>query len=1052
MDFLEEELEEILKIFREESDEQIQKLNQNLLKLEKKPTDKFTVTELFRDAHSLKGAARMIGLTDIQSLAHKLEDILGMAKDDGFIITSDVVDLLCKTVDCISSIIEKSVSTKGEFHCKEVDDILELLEKVENLDELKKSEKNDLNSESKEDIKKIKIEEKIEFTELDLAFYEGIADLLPQISSFVEDLFKNPSDSSVIVAFHQLIVNIDVAAQCINNAEIKDKIFDLKTKLDSVIKGSGILLKVEVEELKELCCDFIDLVDSIKMEEKVFKPTEVKQQEAVIEVVEDVSASTKIVLNDFESSIKSFNDKILLLSDSDDVVFELIELINNITAETKNENAKLIFRQIGGIIENIKELKNKPEKEILEVIKQSLQVASNIVLDPEKAIDEDPSLIMQRLSILQQMLELSDQANLVDVVDEKESRSFSETKRSDLVPGSATRQEVSQKESLKSSESGAIKTLRVDTRKLDQLVSQVGELIIAKIKIKDHLAEIDKINRGAEDWYREWNKSKKHFKNHLRKASTEPGSVNAIVQGQHLQEFFDESSGQISEFMNGVNSLYRTVQEDNARLNLIVNELEQMIKGVRVLPLATIFHMFPRMVRDIARSKNKDIELVISGSETSVDKKIIEEIKSPLTHIMRNAIDHGLETPEEREKNGKNPQGKIFLTARHLENRVLIEVIDDGRGVDIEKIKKKVLQKELLSQAELDAMSETQIMNIIFWPGFSTGDSVTDISGRGIGLDVVHTKINQLNGKVSIKSKLGEGCKVSIQLPVSMATIKSFLIDVCGQTFAVPTSVIKTVFWAHPKDVFLKEGKQTLIVDNKTVPVYKLSELLELKDEKVFKENEKMIVLVIQNEDSQIGIVIDKLIGEQEILHKKLKPPLVRVRNIAGVTTLAAGELCLILNVNDLMKSANQSTMPLSKNLYSSYQEETIEGKAKVLVVDDSMTTRILERNILRTAGFEVAVAVNGLDALTKLNAEKFDLVVSDIEMPEINGIELTRRIKTDDAFKNIPVILVSSIDSSDYKLKAQNVGANAQIVKGKFDQNELISKVKELLQRQKKK
>jgi two-component system chemotaxis sensor kinase CheA len=602
---------------------------------------------------------------------------------------------------------------------------------------------------------------------------------------------------------------------------------------------------------------------------------------------------------------------------------------------------------------------------------------------------------------------------------------------------------------IKPGDSNTIKTLRVDTKKLDQLVSQVGELIIAKIKAKEHLSELEKMIRSVEEWHREWNKTKQYFRHidKLNKPSDLPAGSSVYSQNKNIQGFFEENSSKLAGLMNKMNYLYKIIQEDDARLNLIVNELEERIKSVRVLPLATIFHMFPRMVRDIAREKNKNIELIISGSETSVDKKIIEEIKSPLIHIIRNSIDHGIETPQTRIKNGKNPVGKIFLAAYHLENSVLIEIIDDGHGINIEAIKRKVIQKKLLSEEELASMTEEQIMNIIFWPGFSTGETVTDISGRGIGLDIVYTKISQLNGKVKIKSTLGEGCRVSIQLPVTMATIKSFLVEVNHQKFAIPTSTIKTTILISPENIFYKEGKKTILVEGVTVPICNLSDALDLPESN--KKNKKLVVIVVQSEDIQIGFIVDRLIGDQEILHKNLSAPLLRVRNVAGITTLGSGELCLILNIGDLIKSAYSKFGIVEKHMITEktpVQNEKELSEKNILVVDDSLTTRILERNILKAAGYNVTVAVNGLEALTKIVTEEFDLLITDVEMPEINGFELTERLREQEKFKNTPIILVTSLVSETDKRKGLNLGANAYLTKGSFDQDELLATVRQLL------
>lgn len=1050
MDFLPEEFEEILNIFREESEEQIQKLNQNLLKLEANPDNIGAISELFREAHSVKGAARMIGLNDIQAVAHKLEDIFGLAKEGKLVINAQITDILCQAVDKIAFIIDKQVQNKTEIISVDVSSTIAQLQDIEMFAELqKKEEKDEINyANINFDPKEKEIYEK---------FYKYSSNIILPVTSLIKTLNEKSDNEKSIKQLYTYFSGLDNEALELPTDKVKEIVYDLKIKFHGVINGSGILLDAEIQEISEDFNNFIENLENNvqRLGINLLNYDNIKSETSVIEEIKsnDVSNITNI-----ESDFKYIQDNIVFINnlsnEGQQIIENIVDKIKKIINSPLEDYLIKILEKILEIILFIKETNTKAGPEIVDILKQSIEMSTNMVIS--RNIQEDPKLIVQRLEVLLQMLKLAEtEADMsITKMDESitdpisNSSSYSPVNQQSEVLHKENNIPSNDADSSKSSDSTTIKTLRVDTNKLDQLVSQVGELIISKIKAKDHLTEVEKISNSIEDWHREWNKAKKIIK-HLNRKNLKPGDLPAgssiYTHGKNIYSFFEESSSKFVNLMNQINSLYKTIQEDDARLDLIVNELEEKIKSVRVLPLATIFHMFPRMVRDIAREKNKNIELVISGSETSVDKKIIEEIKSPLMHIIRNSIDHGIETPEERIRQGKSPEGKIFLSAYHLENSVLIEVIDNGRGIDLEAIKRKALQKELLSEAELQSMSDDQIMNIIFWPGFSTGEVVTDISGRGIGLDIVHTKITQLNGKVNIKSTLGEGCRVSIQLPVTMATIKSFLVMVNNQTFAIPTIAIKTALLMKPEDIFFKEGKETIIVDNKTVPVCRLSKILEIPDNKTEKED-KIVIIIIQAEDVQVGFIIDKLIGDQEILHKNLAPPLLRVRNIAGVTTIGSGDLCLIINVNDLIKSAYQNFGMSKKQLIIDKQSNIAIVKKHVLVVDDSVTTRILERNILKMAGYNVTVAINGLDALTKLFSEKFDLVVSDIEMPEINGFELTERLKMDARFKNIPIILVTSLASEADRKKGFDLGADAYITKGSFNQEELLNTVKKIL------
>ncbi|MEI8388605.1 MAG: hybrid sensor histidine kinase/response regulator [bacterium] len=1102
MDFLESEIEEILNIFREESDEQIQKLNKNLLKLEANPKDSTAISELFREAHSLKGASRMIGLNDIQNIAHKLEDVFGMAKENQLVVTSEIVDVLCKAVDCISSIVEESIKTRGQSSFDQVPDMIKLLETIINQESSETSVQNNISF--KENFYSNKPPSLHESLPMKKPAYVDIKKLgkenktlIIQIKVNIEKIKVFSSSSDAIEELLHFIIRLDSVIKTINNPRINGIIEEIKIKLEAALKGRGILNSDEVLEIEENFETFSSLFERLTTgleNNESYTQTESKSTDIIDGNLQIKQESKKEEDNTFildgsideelktdilnaSSKNQSLNEDLKFIKKNIAVFSvhsqenllkfdEVINKLNNFINKIENENIRNIIEKITELLTYSKE-KNIPiNNDVIEIIKESFE--TSILMDNSPfETEENPVLMLQRISVLLQMIKLSAPSNQLSATEEESNEETSSYEAisnransiSQKLSTANTGTEILSKNTLmaendnssyeiKPGDSNTIKTLRVDTKKLDQLVNQVGELIIAKIKAKEHLSELAKMIQSVEEWHREWNKTKQYFKHqdklHYRSADLPAGS-SVYSQNKNLHVFFEENSSKLTGLTNKMNYLYKIIQEDDTRLDLIVNELEERIKSVRVLPLATIFHMFPRMVRDISREKNKNIEFVISGSETSVDKKIIEEIKSPLIHLIRNSIDHGIEDSETRIKNGKNPVGKIFLAAYHLENSVLIEIIDDGHGINIEAIKRKVLQKQLLSQEELDSMTEEQIMNIIFWSGFSTGETITDISGRGIGLDIVYTKISQLNGKVKIKSTLGEGCRVSIQLPVTMATIKSFLVEINHQKFAIPTSTIKTTLLISPESIFYKEGKQTIIVENTTVPICNLSDALDLPESR--KKNKKLVVIVVQSEDIQVGFIVDKLIGDQEILHKNLSPPLLRVRNIAGVTTLGSGELCLILNIGDLVKSAYSTFGMVEKRLVTEKVPLSNDSSEKhILVVDDSLTTRILERNILKAAGYNVTVAVNGLEALTKITSEDFDLVVTDVEMPEINGFELTERLRSQEKFNKIPIILVTSLASEIDKRKGLNFGANAYLTKGNFNQDELLVTIRQLL------
>ena len=462
------------------------------------------------------------------------------------------------------------------------------------------------------------------------------------------------------------------------------------------------------------------------------------------------------------------------------------------------------------------------------------------------------------------------------------------------------------KKNLKSIDLQEIKTLRVDTSKLDNLISQTGELLINGIKTREHIIELSKINSKIV----KWNAVSKKIINYL-KYLEKKGFFNSELDDsasmfyKRAQDFFVNNAEIINEINNDFTRLYNIISEDDNKLHQTAMEIEIIAKGIRVLPLATLFHSFPRMMRDIANENNKKIDFIISGSDTTVDKKIIEEIKMPLIHILRNSVSHGIETPEQRLKNNKKETGIVKLTAKQVENNVIITIEDDGYGVDIEKVKEIAIKKALLTDEEISNMSNEQLMKLLFLPGFSTEESINEISGRGIGLDIVKTKITNLNGDIIIDSILNKGCKVTIKLPLSMSTIKTFILLVNNQKYAIPVNSIKFVKKISKEEIFMRNGMNCIIYEDHSIPVYYLSEVFgEINN---LDKETQLTVIIIENQEKQAAYVIDKLLGDHEVFQKKLIPPILRIRNISGFTTLSTGEICLIINPFELIRNTVSS-------------------------------------------------------------------------------------------------------------------------------------------------
>ncbi len=1036
MDFQPEEFEEILNIFRSETEEIIQKLNNNLLQLENNPNNKELLVYLFRDAHSLKGAARMVGFNNIQRLAHKSEDVLGLAKENKIKINSEISNALYKATDLMGELIQESVKLKREFYTddiqKQIDIIDSLILKYEQeVPAIPAATDEENNPKSGCELLKKNV------STINALIAEAFLILL-NLSSESEESYI----LSHIESFFFITKQLDEIFEKTDFFEIKSEVSNLKSKFDFVIHNSGMITHEEQQDIDTKLTEIVNELNSFYEEcgiEK-FDYKNAAAEKIRKEQIHDnknlrfFSATNEPDKKDFASKIEFLKNGFSGLENDLSRIPELCEALVSLDKLCKNKEVSQILDKIKEILKTIKNSQNLPEKEMVGILKQSISPVEKITIE-HKENTEDISLVLQRLDIIKQMLDINSSVNpLMNLSTTLDESSLPVKKAQDF---------------FNSFETNSIRTLRVDSKKLDQLVNQMGELIIGRIKHKKNISELEQILEDLLEWKNFNNKSQSFIKYYDRKYlnSAQNADFSTLsVFSKQIFSIFQENSAKIVKLNNKILSLQKSIGEEDTKQNLIITQLEGMVKNIRVLPLATIFHMFPRMIRDISQDTGKEIELLISGSETSADKKVIEEIKAPLMHIIRNSIDHGIETPKERLAAGKPPKGKIHLIAKSFQNKIIIEVHDDGQGIDLEKIVNRALEKNLITQKEADFLSAEQIMNIIFWPGFSTEQIVTEISGRGVGLDIVQTKITQLNGKVKVFSVPQKGTKITIELPISMSTLKAFIVESSRQFFAMPMTSVKTVMWVKSDEVYMRNDTKSIVIDGKTVNIFFLSELMNLDVQEEVAQSEKYTVVLLEAENALMGLIVDKILGDQDILQKKLEPPIVKLKHISGITTLANGEVCLILNIPELYKT---TYTPVEKPLIPSISHtKSTKSKSnhefKILIVDDSVTTRELLKNILVHWGYKFEMVSNPFEAFEKLYKDDFDIILTDMEMPEMDGGMFVKELKSHSKFSKIPIIIISSYETE--KMAKEMPDVDAFIKKGSFNQDYLLDTIEKLL------
>lgn len=579
-----------------------------------------------------------------------------------------------------------------------------------------------------------------------------------------------------------------------------------------------------------------------------------------------------------------------------------------------------------------------------------------------------------------------------------------------------------------------IDTIRVDPQKLDILATQTSELTVTKLRIFQQLNQIEQMLTIWEGWQ----------KNNRDPESILESVANQLTseQLQPLRAFWNQTQLCINSLADTANNLKTRANEDITNLNIISDRLESGIQDLRQLPLATVFNIYPRMVRDLGRQLGKEINLIIEGGDTKADKRILEEIKDPLLHLIRNAIDHGIETPGERLNIGKPKTATLILRGSQIGDSIGIEIIDDGRGLDIESIKQTAIKRQVCTQAQLAAMTESDIQGLIFASGFSTRTEITELSGRGVGLDVVRANVEKLKGSIQVSSNPGSGCRFQVRLNTSLATTKVMIVEINQTLYALPLEFIQTMITLAREDIYEIEGKSTITFEDQMISLGWLAHLLQLPTPEDYSTSkQKCACIIIDVANQRFGVIVDNLIDQQDVVIKPQSKLLKRIPNITGATILASGEVCMILHPPDLLHSLRNGSW---QNVSLPVESSTI--KNKLLLVEDSIIIRTQMQRLLKGAGYEVTIAENGLQGWQKVQNQNFDIVLSDVEMPEMNGLEMTSKIRQHRQYDQLPIVLITTLSSPEDKQRGKQAGANAYLTKGDFEQQLLFQTLNQLI------
>ncbi|MCV3453810.1 response regulator [Campylobacter sp. FU_520] len=519
-------------------------------------------------------------------------------------------------------------------------------------------------------------------------------------------------------------------------------------------------------------------------------------------------------------------------------------------------------------------------------------------------------------------------------------------------------------------------TIRVEVKRLDHLMNLIGELVLGKNRLLKIYDDVEERYDG--------------------------------------EKFLEELNQVVSQ------------------LSIVTTDIQLAVMKTRMQPIAKVFNKFPRVVRDLGRELGKQMELEISGEETELDKSIVEEIGDPIMHMIRNSCDHGIEDPATRVANGKPEKGTVNLKAYNEGNHIVVEIADDGKGLDADALKSKAIEKNLITEREADQMSDKEAFALIFKPGFSTAKKITNVSGRGVGMDVVKTNIEKLNGVIEIDSELGKGTVMKLKIPLTLAIIQSLLVGTQEEFYAIPLASVLETVRVPIDDIYTIEGKNVLRLRDEVLSLVRLSDVFGVKQ--VLENTDQTYVVVIGVAESKLGIIVDTLVGQEEIVIKSMGEYLQNIQGIAGATIRGDGRVTLIIDVAAMMDIAKEIKVDIKAQIEAQAKKVVKEKPSDytVLIVDDSKMDRNIMQKSLEPLGVSIIEATNGVEALNTIKSGEHDIdaVLIDIEMPRMDGYTLAGEIRKYSKYKNLPLVAVTSRTSKSDRLRGVEVGMTEYITK----------------------
>ena len=922
----------MLDLFRSEVQNNIAVLNDGLMTLQDNPDAADQLEPLMRAAHSIKGAARIVGFDIAAKVSHVMEDCFIAAQKGDVLIGSDQIRILLKGIDMLNRIADTGSTDESKRIPGRLEEVESLVTDIRGILSAKSLIPPDTETPRPPSATSVPEKEKRQ---------KGTGDVALADATML-DLFQAEVETHVAVLNDGLLA-------LENDPGAKDQLEALMRAAHSIKGGARVIgLDVAVR---------------------------------VAHVMEDCFVAAQ------KGDVFLGSDQIDILLQIVDILARISQSLNETETDWMGQHREEIDRLIGAISAIIQG--------------QSVIPVSPLEVSPGK--EPTPS----------------------DMIPSDASQSRPETAVGLPIPQKTG--DVPPQQSLTEKD----RTVRVTAAKIERLMGQAGEVVVSARWLPAFSEDLLELKR-----------------NHMQLLSILDGLQEILVKrggDSQASELLLQARGKTKEC--NLNLAERLNQFDifNSTSAALSDRLYHEVISVRMRPFSDGIQGFPRMVRDLARELGKKVRLDIKGKSTEVDRDILEKLDAPLNHLLRNAVDHGIETPADRLTAGKPETGTLRLEATHRSGMLMITISDDGRGIDLDQLSQKIVQRGLASSDMVKKMTDLELMDFLFLPGFSTAKNVTEISGRGVGLDVVRNMVHEVGGVVRALSKPGEGLTFHMELPLTLSVVRTFLVEIAGEPYAFPLARIERCLELSRSEIDTVEDRQYFRFDDNNIALVDIHDVLELKAPP--RQRDELFVVVVSDRLNFYGLSVDKFLGEYDLVVRPLDPRLGKVPDISSVAVMLDGSPVLIFDVEDLVRSIdNLVTGRRLRKLSSATDKGATKKRKRILVVDDSFTVREMERKLLESKGYEVETAVDGVDGWNAVRADHYDMVVSDVDMPRMNGIEFITNIKQHAELRSLPVIIVSYKDKEEDRLRGLEAGANYYLTKSSFEDDSLTNATVDLI------